>query len=170
VARLEDRIQALRDAAAGRLPSATDRDIAALQGAAYSRRIDAEGGNASNAAGWEMTADDIFDQLGERDALGRQVFNPSTADRADAVAMLQEYGLEDGPKAVDALAPKVTEARLLFAQEMGRRADGNWSGRRCHWARRGDGGSAPAFHADGTIEEARTLRPSEIGANCTCWR
>ena len=30
------------------------------------------------------------------------------------------------------------------------------------------GGSARAFHADATIEEARTLRPSEIGANCTC--
>src|SRR5690349_7133412 len=32
------------------------------------------------------------------------------------------------------------------------------------------GGSAQVFHADGTIEEAPALRPSEIVATCTCSR
>ena len=94
---------------------------AAREEATYGKEI-------GTAAGWHATLDVLADQVvtepPDEDGYVASETAASEADKADALALLDEHGLAVDPATVDRLALAVFDERVQFTQRMIRRSEG----------------------------------------------
>jgi integrase len=129
LARLQAKLAIAETAFAGGSGRPTDDQVAALV-ALWGRREEAVyGGTTGDLSGWETALDALADQVTSEPPDdgghgGGDFTTTSKQDRADAVALLTEHGLDTAPETIERVAQAVFGARVKFTQRMIRGADG----------------------------------------------
>nr|WP_294520836.1 hypothetical protein [uncultured Rhodopila sp.] len=134
VARLCAKLDQTRAAVVGELPASSGRDIAALAGEWYRAECATYGDNPGRAEDWEETASALIDPLQQFEDPGDHATIPiedrihlRPDDRAEAAALLRAHGHVGDADTVTRMGKALFAAKLDFANEMARRAGGDWS-------------------------------------------
>jgi integrase len=124
IARFTAWLKAAENALSATLPEPSAREIAALAGAWYRRRVGASGSEEDENLHW-----DIWLSIFESDPWSEASADEDIAaySKIRAEALLQEYGYAATPDTVKRLTAAVARAEETFQQLLLRRADGDWS-------------------------------------------
>ena len=129
VARLRAKLDRARATASEAPSSPTSREVAALAGQFYRRRVGAGGDAAAQDLHWEVAL-----ELFSRDPLvagpddpDQMEFVPNSINEGRAERLLEEHGFSTDPDSVQRLATALVRADRAFVKLLKRRMDGDWS-------------------------------------------
>lgn len=135
VAKLEEKLAAIRAAHEGRLPELPEQAVQALAGSYYQAQMDRWGADPGPVARWEAEQFGILDSADVGPADDRLPMDEENrelkpvageTDRQAAIEQLRLSGYVPTPQAVRRVADAIVLARFQFARAMERRALGDW--------------------------------------------
>ena len=126
VGRLQAMLEVVRRDYDGEAVSISERDIQAMAGIFYTRRIEEFSDDPGPAGGWEFALGELSDQRDPDPESAREV-TLTRNDTDPARVLLMERGLPSDTASVERLGHAIFDARGDVARLMVRRASGDWS-------------------------------------------